>query len=164
MFPLSDDASGSDRNAERSKAGVDPVRAAVAVVVRPRSGGGFWLLVGHRFPDAHLPDLWEFPGGKIEPGETPEDCARREVLEETGVRVRVIAPLLSRSYAYADRTVALDFLLCSPVSGIPQAIGCRALRWVKPENLGVYPFPDANEPVLQALREAGFVDDEPAAP
>lgn len=135
----------------------DPVRVGVAVVLRPSVRGEPWILIGHRFPDAHLPDLWEFPGGKIHSGESGSDCARREVLEETGVRVGVLGHLLDRTYAYADRTVALEFYVCEYLEGTPETLGCRSARWVRPENLDCYPFPGANAPILEALRSGGWL-------
>jgi A/G-specific adenine glycosylase len=135
-----------------------PIHAGIAVVVRRGARGRNWILVGHRFPDAHLPDLWEFPGGKVHPGEATADSARREVEEETGVRVRVIGLLMEGKYDYPDRTVLLHFHLCAYQSGDPQALGCQGVRWVRPENLDCYPFPTANAPVLEALRAAGWID------
>lgn len=139
-------------------AGSGPVRAGVAVVLRRTSRGGIWFLIARRFPDAHLPDLWEFPGGKVHPPETGADCARREVLEETGVRVAVRGHLLDRDFVYPDRTVALEFYVCDYLDGLPQAVGCRAVRWVSPENLECYPFPGANGPVLDALQRGGWLE------
>jgi mutator protein MutT len=133
------------------------VRVAVALVLRPRAGGGRWILIGHRLPSAHLPDLWEFPGGKIHPGESGPECARREVAEETGVLVEARRHLLDRTYAYHDRLVALEFHVCTYLSGYPQPLGCLAARWARPENLEAYRFPAANAPVLRALRREGWL-------
>ena len=125
---------------------------AVAVILRPGLRARSWVLIGHRFPAAHLPDLWEFPGGKIEDGEDGAACACREVREETGIEVVVRSHLLDRNYRYHDCVVALEFYFCAYVSGDPHPLGCQAVRWVLPENLDCYPFPDANGPILDALR------------
>ena len=135
----------------------EPVPVGVAVVLRSAAGGADWILVSHRFPDAHLPDFWEFPGGKILPGESAGECARREVEEETGVQVRVRRSLLKRAFRYPDRSVEVEFFLCDYLGGIPQPIGCRAVRWVRPENLDCYQFPGANLPVLRAMRAQGLL-------
>jgi mutator protein MutT len=110
--------------------------------------------VGRRFPDVHLPDLWEFPGGKVEPGETGEECARRETAEETGVLVQVRRRLPDRAYRDAKRSVRLEVYLCDYLGGVPQALGCQAVRWASPANLECYRFPDANDPILGDLRDA----------
>jgi mutator protein MutT len=132
-----------------------PIRVGVAVVIRRRGDGPAWILIGHRFPGPHLPDLWEFPGGKMLPGETGAQCAVREVREEMGVLVEVQCHLLDRTYGYADRTVELEFYLCRYLDGMPAALECQAVRWVRPDHLDCYPFPDANQPVLESLRRVG---------
>lgn len=115
------------------------------------------LLIAHRFPAAYLPDLWEFPGGKIAPGETPEGCAVREVAEELGIAIEIVAPLLQRPYDYADRKVDLWFFVARRISGTPQAIGCQEWRWVRPEEIESYRLPDASEPVIESLRDGGWL-------
>jgi mutator protein MutT len=135
-----------------------PVAVGVAVVLRHGSEG-VWLLVGHRLPHGHLPDFWEFPGGKLHEGESPGECAVREVEEETGVQVELRGPLLRRRYQYLDREVDLHLFVCSYRGGTPQPRACRAVRWVRPENLDCYRFPDANEPVLEALRRGGWLSE-----
>jgi mutator protein MutT len=136
--------------------GNPPVAVAVAVVLR-RGSGSVWVLVGQRLPQAHLPDFWEFPGGKIDEGESAGDCAVREVAEETGVEAKLRAPLLRRRYQYLDREVDLQIFVCSYRNGTPEPRACRAVRWVRPENLDCYRFPAANEPVLEALRDGGWL-------
>lgn len=147
MFPRRPEGGGDRRSR---------VRAAAAVVMRPGSSGS-WILIGHRFPDAHLPDLWEFPGGKARKGESGAACARREVREETGVEVAVEGLLLRRAFDYPDRVIDLEFHACRWLGGTPQPLGCRAVRWVLPAALEAYPFPDANGPVLAALARGGWL-------
>jgi mutator protein MutT len=128
------------------------VPVAVAVVIEEGK-----LLIAHRFPDAHLPDLWEFPGGKIHPGEAPPDCAVREVAEELGIGIEILAELLRRPYDYADRKVDLWFFVARRIAGTPRALGCQSWRWVAPEEVGSYPLPDASGPVVEALRAGGWL-------
>lgn len=129
------------------------VHVAAAVVVRPgsRAEHSPLVLIGHRLPNAHLPDYWEFPGGKLEPGETSGECAIREVWEETGVRVQAIGLLGQGEHEYPDRNVRIDFHFCRYLDGVPQALACQAVRWVPLGHLDVYPFPIANTDVVAAL-------------
>jgi 8-oxo-dGTP diphosphatase len=133
----------------------DAIRVSVALVVRPatRVGQTPLVLIGHRLPFGHLASLWEFPGGKVEIGESSADCVRREVLEEVGLGVRVERLILTQQQQYPDRQVVIDFHLCRWVSGIPQTIECQAVRWVRPEHLEVYRFPEGNQAVLRTLAE-----------
>ncbi len=137
---------------------VDPRRVegriSVAVAVIVKEGN---LLISHRFPEAHLPDLWEFPGGKIQPGESPEACAIREVAEELGIEIEISALLMERKYDYADRKVDLWFYVATHRSGRPRALGCREWRWVTPEEVGAYRLPDASGPLLDALKAGGWL-------
>lgn len=137
-----------------------PVQVAVGVVVRrpaaPRSEP--WILVAHRFSHVHLPDYWEFPGGKVEPGEESALCAVREVLEETGLVVRARGLLARQRHAYSDREVEIDFHVCEYHSGVPAPLHCQAVRWVVPRNLAVYQFPNANQEVLDRLADHGWLD------
>jgi mutator protein MutT len=136
------------------------VRVAAGVVLRRGADPEVpvRILIGHRFPDVHLPDYWEFPGGKLEPGEDPAACAVREVREETGVVCAARRLLTTQLHRYPDRTVEISFHLCDYVSGLPQPLQCRAARWVRPEHLICYPFPNANQEVLAALRAGGWLD------
>ena len=132
------------------------VRVAVAVVIRPGARGP-WLLLGRRYPEAHLPGLWELPGGRLLPGEGGAVGVRREVREETGLEVEVRGLLLNRRFRYPDRTVDLEFYVCTPIRGVPEPLGCQAVRWVRPDDLEVYDLPAANEPVLEALRRGRWL-------
>lgn len=140
----------------RTRGGVVPV--AVAVTVRMGRDGRRWLLIDRRLADPGLPDLWEFPGGKILPGESGSEAARRETREETGVEVRPRRLILERPYAYPGRKVWVEFHLCEYLGGVPQPLGCQAVRWVLPGNLGCYRFPDANDPILRELERGGMTE------
>ncbi len=129
------------------------IKVAVAIVLYRSAAGGTFVLVGQRPPDVHLPCLWEFPGGKNEPGEDGPDCAAREVGEETAVRVAADRLLLREEADYPDRLVELSFYLCRYESGIPQPVQCQAVRWVDPDHLEAYRFPEANDRILRLVRE-----------
>lgn len=126
-----------------------PLVAVAAGVVFHR---GRVLLSQRRAAD-HLGGLWEFPGGKIEPGETAAECLRRELREELAIEVAVLEPLLELEHAYPDRVVRLHFLRCRWIGGTPRALGCQAFAWAGPEELAFYPFPAADARFLSLLRD-----------
>ena len=112
------------------------------------------LLITQRHAGSHLGGLWEFPGGKREPGETFEQCLLRELREELGVEVVVGALLEDITHQYPEKTVHLQFLVCSLASGEPRPIGCPALAWIGREQLDDYEFPAADERLLEKLKNS----------
>jgi 8-oxo-dGTP diphosphatase len=110
------------------------------------------LLVTQRRPDVHLGSLWEFPGGKREPGETFEQCLHRELTEELGIEAQVGNLVESLTHDYPDRSVLLKFFLCRWLRHEPRPIDCEALAWITPEELGRYEFPAADIRLLEKLR------------
>ncbi|MEO1147025.1 MAG: A/G-specific adenine glycosylase [Cyanobacteria bacterium J06638_22] len=112
------------------------------------------ILIDRRPPSGLLGGLWEFPGGKIEPGETVEDCIRREIKEELGIEVEVGDRLISLDHAYSHFRVTLNVHHCRHLSGEPQPIECDEIRWVSLDELDQYPFPAANVQIIDALKQA----------
>jgi len=110
------------------------------------------LLITQRYQDSHLGGLWEFPGGKREPGESFEQCLVRELREELGVRVEVGEVLGEITHAYPEKSVHLKFFVCRLAGGEPKAAGCAALAWVGREQLADYQFPAADARLLGKLR------------
>ena len=110
------------------------------------------LLITQRHTKAHLGGLWEFPGGKREPGESFEQCLVRELREELGVEVAVGELLERVTHAYPEKTVHLEFYLCRLERGEPRPIGCPALKWVSRAELNDYEFPAADTKLLETLR------------
>ncbi|MBV9385759.1 MAG: 8-oxo-dGTP diphosphatase MutT [Chroococcidiopsidaceae cyanobacterium CP_BM_ER_R8_30] len=112
------------------------------------------ILIDRRRPGGYLGGFWEFPGGKIESGETIEDCIEREIREELGVAVEVGKHLIDVEYTYDHLQVTLVVHHCRYLSGVPLPIECDEVRWVKVEDLSQYPFPSANEQIIAALRQS----------
>jgi mutator protein MutT len=121
------------------------IKVAIAVV---EQNGCF--LIGQRPEGIPLAGLWEFPGGKILPGETAEAAAIRECLEETSIRVENVLHLLSVGHEYEHGTLALEFVACRPIQG-EHALPSHPFRWVRREELANYQFPAANAAVLEVL-------------
>lgn len=112
------------------------------------------LLITQRHAGAHLGGLWEFPGGKREPGETFETALVRELREELGVAVEVGELFEAVTHAYPERTVLLKFFHCRLPAGEPQAIDCAAIKWVDHFELAAHDFPAADAGLLEKLRAA----------
>jgi 8-oxo-dGTP diphosphatase len=127
---------------------MSPTPIAVAVV---RHAG--CVLIGQRPAGAALAGLWEFPGGKVEPGETPENAAARECREETGVAIRVGAAYPRTIFQYAHDRVELHFFAAVPVD--PGQTPRPPFRWTPIEDLHRYEFPAANAPLVEHLQTVG---------
>ncbi|MCX8089649.1 MAG: 8-oxo-dGTP diphosphatase MutT [Verrucomicrobiae bacterium] len=111
------------------------------------------LLITRRDAAAHLGGLWEFPGGKREPGESFEECLARELREELGVEVTVDEEVETVEHAYPERRVRIKFFRCRLIAGEPQPLGCAAIRWVRADELAQHAFPAADARLLERLRE-----------
>ncbi len=129
---------------------VESIQVAAALIVRE----GCYLIT-RRKAGAHLGGLWEFPGGKREPGESLEDCLRRELREELGVEITEPVPFQVIRHAYPEKTVELHFFRCAIQNGPPRPLGCDDLRWVAPEELTDVPLPPADRPLVEALQGEG---------
>ncbi|OCR02157.1 DNA mismatch repair protein MutT [Oscillatoriales cyanobacterium USR001] len=110
------------------------------------------ILIDKRRQGGLLGGLWEFPGGKLEPGETIEDCIKREIFEELGIGIKVGDRLITIEHTYSDFHVTLNVYHCQHISGIPQPIECDEIRWVTLDEIDQFPFPQANEQIIAALR------------
>lgn len=111
------------------------------------------VLIARRKKGAHLAEFWEFPGGKVEEGETASQCAVREAREEAGLGVKPIAEWEPVVYEYPERTVALHPVLCRVVAGEARALESDEIAWATADELSQYRFPPANDPILAKLRE-----------
>jgi mutator protein MutT len=112
---------------------------------------GRWL-VARRHPDVHLGGMWEFPGGKMEPGESLAAAAQRELLEECDVHATVESILDALYCEYDVRTVVLHPVVCRWVSGEARPLGSAECRWVTPEELQKLEMPPINAALVAAIR------------
>jgi len=110
------------------------------------------ILLARRHDDAHQGGLWEFPGGKMESGETPEAALARELHEEIGVWVEAAQPLIRVAHCYPDLEVVLHVYRVHAWSGEPHSREGQALAWVEPKALTAYPMPAADRPIVAALQ------------
>jgi 8-oxo-dGTP diphosphatase len=113
------------------------------------------VLLAQRPEGKSLAGLWEFPGGKVEPGETPEACLIRELREELGIDTwrSCLAPLTFASHSYDDFHLLMPLFACRRWEGIPHPREGQALAWVPPARLRDYPMPPADLPLIPILRD-----------
>jgi 8-oxo-dGTP diphosphatase len=111
------------------------------------------VLIAQRPEGKQLAGLWEFPGGKIEPGERPEEALIRELREELDIDVKApcLAPLTFASHAYDDFHLLMPLFVCRKWQGFVRAREGQALKWVRPRALRDYPMPPADAPLIPAL-------------
>jgi len=111
------------------------------------------VLIAQRPEGKPMAGLWEFPGGKVEQGETPEDTLIRELAEELGITVReaCLAPLTFASHAYPDFHLLMPLYVCRRWEGMVQPLEGQQLKWVRPNRLRDYPMPPADVPLVAHL-------------
>ena len=130
-----------------------PLLFVVAAALVDRQGR---VLVQQRPPGKMMGGLWEFPGGKVEPGEAPEAALVRELAEELGITVaaEALSPLTFASEALADRHLLLLLYLCRAWEGLPQALDATAIAWHVPGDLRALAMPPADLPFVAVLEAA----------
>ncbi len=110
------------------------------------------ILIDRRLPKGEMAGFWEFPGGKIEPTETIEECIRREIAEELAIAVSVGDRITTIEHEYAKFKVTLFVHDCQYIAGKAQAIECQEIRWVNIAELDQYNFPEANYQIIESLK------------
>ena len=130
-----------------------PPLVLVAAVVLVDPDGR--VLLAQRPAGKAMAGLWEFPGGKLDPGETPEAALIRELAEELGIDVAAscLAPFAFASHGYPDFHLLMPLYVCRKWAGIPTPREGQHLRWVRPARLADYPMPPADKPLLALLRD-----------
>jgi 8-oxo-dGTP diphosphatase len=124
----------------------NPLVVTAAVIAKDRR-----ILIARRKKGWRFAGKWEFPGGKIEPGETPEECLRRELREELGIEAKIGEFFCSSTYPYSHATVQLLVYRAYHVAGEYTLHDHQEIRWVLPTELAQYDFPEADKPVIEKL-------------
>lgn len=111
------------------------------------------VLLAQRPEGKQLAGLWEFPGGKVEVGETPEETLIRELQEELGIitQAACLAPLTFASHTYDDFHLLMPLYICRRYEGIARGMEGQAIKWVRPRDMRDYPMPPADEPLIPIL-------------
>ena len=110
------------------------------------------VLIAERPQGKHMAGRWEFPGGKVNRGESERDALERELREELGVEVESAEPLMRLSHAYADRDVELSLWVIGGYRGTPRALDGQRLKWVAPARLAAEDILEADRPFVAALQ------------
>jgi 8-oxo-dGTP diphosphatase len=113
------------------------------------------VLIAQRPVGKRMAGLWEFPGGKVEQGETPESALIRELKEELAIEVKeaCLAPFAFASHGYPDFHLLMPLYVCRRWEDTPQAIEAQAIKWVRPRDLSQFPMPPADAPLIPMLRD-----------
>jgi 8-oxo-dGTP diphosphatase len=127
-----------------------PLVLVVAAALVDRRGH---VLIAQRPEGKAMAGLWEFPGGKVEDGEAPEDALVREVAEELGVTVQAgqLTPFTFASHGYGDFHLLMPLYLCRTWQGTPRALEVADVRFVPPADLPAYPMPAADGPLVERI-------------
>jgi len=129
-----------------------PITLVAAVALIDADGR---VLLAQRPEGKSMAGLWEFPGGKVDDGETPEACLIRELQEELGIDTvaSCLGPFTFASHAYDDFHLLMPLFLCRVWEGVPRPLEGQVLKWVRPEQLTNYPMPPADKPLVALLRD-----------
>lgn len=116
-----------------------------------------FVLAAQRSETMVMPLKWEFPGGKMEPGEAPETCLERELMEEMGIGIIIRRSLPSSTHYYPDFTVILHPFVCAIAAGKILLHEHRAIAWMKPDELASLDWLEADYPILHAYQQSTFL-------
>ena len=130
-------------------------RASIVVVAAALFDRDGRVLIAQRPRGKPLAGRWEFPGGKVDAGESERQALARELREELGIEVLAARPFMRLTHAYAERDVALSLWIVERFSGEPRSLDAQALKWVAPGRLGSEDILEADQPFIAALRRRG---------
>ncbi len=116
------------------------------------------VLIDQRKHDKNMGGMWEFPGGKKEDGELIQSTVIREIKEELGINVQVEEKLIEFDYSYPDQNIQFSVYFCKLISGTPQPLESLQVKWVHPDDLDNYYFPNANKIIIEKLKDYLFLD------
>ncbi|MFL0796823.1 MAG: 8-oxo-dGTP diphosphatase MutT [Cellvibrionaceae bacterium] len=128
------------------------VYVAAGVILSPAGTEPKKILLAKRPIDKHQGGLWEFPGGKVDVGETVQKALCREIKEELDIQVLQSDPLIKIHHDYSDKSVTLDVWLVSDFTGAPQGAEGQDIRWVLVSELDKYEFPAANVEIVEKVK------------
>lgn len=131
-----------------------PHKKIGVAAIRNNSGQ---ILIDRRRNKGDMAGLWEFPGGKIEPDETIEECIKREIREELAIEIEVVEPLMTIEHTYTNFRVTLFVYYCNLIRGEPQPIECDEVCWVTPVELDQFTFPEANLQIIKKLQKSFYL-------
>lgn len=129
---------------------VDKIKQHIHVTAGIISRDGS-ILIARRPQGYHLAGLWEFPGGKQEPGETLEKCLEREILEELDIEVKADRLFMTVPHEYEKKIVSLHVFECIFLKGDPKGLDGQEIKWVKPDELLLYEFPPPDLEVIKRI-------------
>ena len=127
-----------------------PALLVVAAALYDRDGR---ILIAERPAGKHMAGRWEFPGGKVNAGESEADALTRELREELGIEVASSHPFMRLAHSYADRDVELSMWIVERFAGEPQGLDGQRLKWVQPARLSDEDILEADRPFVEALKE-----------
>jgi len=127
---------------------IQPIHVAAAAIFDKQQR----VLIARRPDHVHQGGLWEFPGGKVEDGESVSEALARELGEEVGIRVQQSRPLIRVYHDYPDKSVLLDVWRVDAFQGVAHGREGQPCEWVEPERLGEFSFPEANDPIVRAVQ------------
>ncbi|HVT89989.1 MAG TPA: 8-oxo-dGTP diphosphatase MutT [Tepidisphaeraceae bacterium] len=122
------------------------IDVAIAIIVNDQH-----LLICRRKADDSFAGYWEFPGGKVEKGESPTDCLARELREELDIQAEIIETFTTIQHNYPNTRVRLHPFLCRQTSGELKPLECDQAIWIRPQDLKKYRFPEANDDLIRQI-------------